>query len=133
MKLLIARLKFSASNFCCLFGVCTLDSEYNLILLRYLSYIKEHVASSVAEWSRPVSRNLQFVGSSQVEADTWRVRALSCFAVCIYTHFHMHEHSGGTWLSEIVLTSLSTVFTCFSGTTGQMLGCVLGQPVCAIP
>jgi hypothetical protein len=45
--------------------------------------------SSVAEWSRPVSRNLQFVGSSQVEANTWRVRALSCFAVCIFIRISM--------------------------------------------
>jgi hypothetical protein len=31
--------------------------------------------------------------------------------------------------------TLSRVFTCFSGTTGQMPGCVLGrdQSVCAIP
>jgi hypothetical protein len=46
---------------------------------------------------------------------------------CVFIHITMvHEHLGGTWLSEIVPTSLSTVFTCFSETTGQIPGCVLG-------
>jgi hypothetical protein len=117
------------------------DSTLQCILYLHNSYHCHWIGSkairypsSVVKWSRPVSRNLQFVGSSQVEADTWHVRALSCFAVCMYMHFHMHEHSGGTWLSEIVPTSL-WVFTCFSGTTEQMPGCVLGrdQSVCAIP
>jgi hypothetical protein len=30
----------------------------------------------VAEWSRPASQNLQYVGSSQVEADTWTCESI---------------------------------------------------------
>jgi hypothetical protein len=46
------------------------NSNYILgIIFCSLQNITE-LPSSVAEWSRPVSRNLQFVGSSQVEADT---------------------------------------------------------------
>jgi hypothetical protein len=60
--------EFVVNVFCLKFII---ENNYTLIYYRYYELV---------QWSRLVTRNLQFVSSSlQVEADMWRVRALSCF------------------------------------------------------